>query len=124
MTDTCRITRPGTGEPVLNPDTGQYDDSMPVTVYEGKCRIPAINGALTRNGGADQSFEVGEFPLDLPLDGEGYTTGESVAPGQTVTYLSAPDNPMLVGMVFGLTAPLLSSQQTRARWRMKTTVAQ
>jgi hypothetical protein len=127
MTDTCRITRPGDGEPVMNPDTGQYEDPSPVEVYGpatapyfGKCRIPVTNGSssFTRNGGADQSFGVGEYPLDVPALTDG------IEAGQTVTYLTAPDNPALVGMVFGLTEPLLASQSTKQRWKMKATVAQ
>lgn len=124
MTDTCRITRPGSGDPVFNKGTGQYDDPAPVTVYEGKCRIPSVNTTTGKNGGAVQSFAVGEFPLDLPLDGPGYTTGETVAPGQTITYLTAPYNAALVGMVFGVTEPLLASHQTKQRWKIKTAVAQ
>jgi hypothetical protein len=130
MLDTCRITRPGDGEPVMNPDTGQYEDPAPVEVYGpatapyfGKCRIPVTNGSssFTRNGGADQSFGVGEFPLDVPALAEGLEAG------QTVTYVSAADNPALVTpspMVFGLTEPLIASQSTKQRWKMKATVAQ
>lgn len=126
MRDTCRITRPGAGQGPFNPSTGQYDDPPPVTVYEGKCRIPSPNGpaSTSRNGAADQSFTVGEFPLDLPVEGDGYVAGESVAAGQTVTYLTAADNPALPGMVFGIVAPALSSSPTKARWRIKTNVAQ
>lgn len=128
MTDVCRITRPGDGDPVFNKGTGQYEDPAPVEVYGpdtapyfGKCRIPGTatgSNPFTRNGGADQSFGVGEFPLDVPALTEGLEAG------QTVTYLTAPDNPALVGMVFGLTEPVMVSQATKQRWRMKATVAQ
>lgn len=121
MRDTCRITRPGDGSPVFNPDTGQYENPAPVTVYEGKCRIPTSGGnsfGFTRNGAADQSFGVGEYPLDLPAD----TVG--VEPGHEVTYLTAPDAPGLEGRVFGIVSPILQSQATKLRFKMKSVVAQ
>lgn len=128
MTDVCRITRPGDGEPQFNKGTGQYEDPAPVEIYGpatepyfGKCRMPGTatgSNPFTRNGGADQSFGVGEFPLDVPALASGLEAG------QTVTYVSSADNPALAGMVFGLTEPVLVSQATKQRWRMKATVAQ
>lgn len=117
MTDTCRITAPAAGDPVFNPDTGQYDSPEPVTVYEGKCRIPPRGTTSTATARAgEQSFEVGEYPFDLPL------SATDVAPGQTVTYLTAPHNPDLVGRMFGIVDPVYQSQPVRRRFKIKTAV--
>lgn len=118
MLDTCRITKPGAGAAVIDPVTLQYVDPAPSVVYEGRCRIPrrAVAVSTTTASGGEASWEVGEYPLDLPVDGSA-----AVAPGQTVTYLTAQD-PALVGMVFGITEPILQSQATARRFRMKTVV--
>lgn len=120
MTDTCRITGPGAGDPVWNDATGQYDDPAPVVVYQGICRIPRRAGgsmsASTARAG-EASWRVGEFPLSLPVDGS-----EDVAPGQTVTYLTSPFDASLVGQTFGITEPMRQSQATARRFVMKQTV--
>jgi hypothetical protein len=110
MTDTCRITTPGTGDPVLNQDTGQYTDPAPVTVYEGKCRLraPAQVNAFTASGaGAD--WQVEQSVLSLPA------LAPAVESGMTVTYLTAPLNPSLEGHVFGVVGPHRESQATAQR---------
>lgn len=126
MTDTCRITKPGAGEPVYNPATGGYDDPAPVEVYgpsvephKGKCRIPRRASALTSTSstGGTASWAVGEYPLDLPVTGS-----EGVEPGQTVTYLTAKFDASLVDRVFGVTEPSRQSQATVRRFRMKEVV--
>lgn len=123
MTDTCRITRPGDGQGPFNSDTGQYDPPPPVTVYEGPCRIPPRGTASTTTANAgEQSFQVGEYPFEIPVDGDGYVAGEEVATGQTVTYLTAKYDPSLVGRVFGIVDPVYQSQATRRRFKIKTNV--
>ena len=123
MTDTCRITRPGEGQGPFNPDTGQYDAPAPVTVYEGPCRIPprGTTSTTTANAG-EQSFEVGEYPFEIPVEHAGYVAGEIVAPGQTVTYLTAAHDSTLEGRVFGIVDPVYQSQATKRRFKIKTAV--
>ena len=122
--DTCRIDRPGDGKPTFDPSTGQYTDPAPVTVYQGACNIPLGGGAITKNGAGEQAFGVGEFPLDLPVDGTGYSAGEIIKPGQTVTYLTAPNNPTFEGMVFGVVDELLQSAPLYRRFKIRTAVSQ
>ena len=38
MLDSCKVTKPGIGKPVRDPETGEYVDPPRVTVYEGPCR--------------------------------------------------------------------------------------
>ncbi|MBY8889221.1 DUF6093 family protein [Streptomyces sp. PTM05] len=42
LTNKIRIYRPG--EPVFNPDTGQYEPGPPITIYEGPGAIFPIGG--------------------------------------------------------------------------------
>jgi hypothetical protein len=118
--DTCRITRPGTGTGPFNPETGQYDPPEPITVYEGPCRIPRRENltGYTSNAG-EASWQVGEFPLSLPVSGSGYVVGEEVKVGNTVTYLSSSTDSTLVGNVYGITEIGDQSQATARRFRMK-----
>lgn len=118
--DTCRITRPGEGTGPFNPETGQYDPPEPITVYEGPCRIPRrenLTGYASTAGEA--SWQVGEYPLSLPVSGSGYVDGEEVKPGQAVTYLTSADDPELVGNEYGITEVGDQSQATARRFRMK-----
>lgn len=123
MTDTCRITRPGEGDGPFNPDTGQYDDPLPITVYEGICRIPPRGTATTTAAPAgEQSFQAGEYPFEIPVEGAGHVAGEEVRPGQAVKYLTSKHNPTLVGREFGIVDPVFQSQPTRLRFKIKTNV--
>lgn len=119
MTDTCRITRPGDGDPVFNNETGQYDPPPPVTVYEGPCRIPPRGMSSSQAEAPGVSWTVGEFPLDLPVTHAGYTTDEHVAVGQTVEYLAAEHDTDLVGRKFGVVEVGRVSQSTARRLRVK-----
>lgn len=125
MRDTCRITKPGTGARVKNEETGTYTDPDPVTVYEGKCRIPRRSGATTSTSSAGSTsntgtaWQVGEYPLAIPIDAPG---SADVRPGHTVTYLTAADDPALVGQVFGITEPSRQSAATERRFKMKQVV--
>ena len=121
LRDTCRITRPGDGERTLDPDTGKYVDPEPVITYEGPCRIPRRSENSRQQQGGVQSFDVGEFPLEIPMAHPGYVGGESVRLDQTVTYLSSID-PELVGNVYGITGVSDQTDSTARRFRMKRTV--
>ncbi|GAA1138383.1 DUF6093 family protein [Nocardioides aquiterrae] len=126
-TDTCRITRPGDGERTRNPATGKYEDPEPVTVYEGPARIPSRAnspaGSARAADGGSAAWQVSDFPLDLPLDGPGYTSGESVGPGQTVTWLTSATDPELVGRVFGIVAPARQTYAVARRFLMREVVS-
>jgi hypothetical protein len=113
MTDTCRITKPGTGSRgAINPTTGQYDSApAAVTVYEGACRLGRANPTIQQAVAGDASWDVQDSLLHLPLD----STTEGVAAGQTVVYLSSADNPALVGAEFGVLGVVVSTQVTARR---------
>lgn len=123
LTDTCRITRAGTGDRVRNPVTGKYTDPDPVVVYEGPARIPSransSSGSARAADAGEASWQVSDFPLTLPLDGPGYVDGEAVGPGQTVTWLTSATDPDLVGRVFGIVAPARQTYAVARRFLMR-----
>lgn len=119
MLDTCRITVPGSGAPVLDPVTLTYTDPAPVDVYEGPCRlgrvdVPMVSQAL---GGA-AAWDTQDFVLHLPM-----ADTESVAAGATVTYLTSDANPALEGRQFGVLGVLSATQTTARRCRVREVVA-
>lgn len=127
MRDTCRITKPGEGgRGTLDRETGKYAGAPdPVVVYEGPCRIPKRASAQTSAAGTsagDASWDVGEFPLDIPIAGSGYKDAGEVGTGMTVEYLTSADRPDLAGHVFGISEVSRQSQATVARFRMKEVV--
>ncbi|MEU7180820.1 MULTISPECIES: DUF6093 family protein [Streptomyces] len=71
LTDKIRIYRPG--EPVFDPDTGQYKPGLPVTVYEGQ-------GAI---------FPTGERSAVLHIAGQAYVD-DTPSRYRLLTPLSAP----------------------------------
>lgn len=115
MTDTCRITRPGTGSGTKNDETGQIEKPEPVVVYDGPCFIPRRdNMASSTSNAGEATWEVGEYPLSLPISGS-----EEVKVGHTVTYLTSAHDPTLAGNVYGITGVGDQSQATARRFRMK-----
>lgn len=121
MVDTCRVTKPGVGKGPFNDSTGKYDPPEPVIVYEGKCRIPKAtpNANARAAAGGEASWDVGEYPFAVPLSDPATA---AIAVGMTVTYLTARDDPQLVGRVFGIQAPLRQTTAKDRRFKMKEVV--
>lgn len=113
MTDTCRITRDGDGEPVFNESTGQYDDPPRVVVYEGRCRIQ-IRSTTEQHESAGPSEVALQYPeLQLPIAGT-----DVVAVDHQVECLTAAYDPSLVDRVWTITARHEKSHATSRRLRM------
>lgn len=126
MTDTCTITKAGSGAPEFNSATGKYDDPDRVSVYGpdiaphfGKCRIPRRAGVLTTGDSTsgEVAWKVGEWPFDLPVDG----TAE-IVPGMVVDYLTSQFDESLAGRKFTLSDPSRQSQATVRRFKMQEVV--
>lgn len=84
LTDTVRISRDG--EPVFNPDTGQYEPGPPVIVHEGRGGIfpagdPGIVLHLEGQAYVDDSTSKYKLltPLDAPVASRGDTVGVVVS---------------------------------------------
>lgn len=123
MRDTCVVTRPGADRGEFNPDTGKYDDPDPVVVYEGKCRIPrltSVSGGVGNAESGDAFWQVGEYPYAVPITDP--VTAE-IRPGDTVKYLTAADDPALIGLEFGVVEPINYSAAKDRRFKIKRAVS-
>lgn len=112
MTDTCRVTKPGTGGRVLNPVTRKYEDPPPVTVYEGSCRLGSAGqlAGVSAAVSGEATWETQDAILHLPVAGS-----EGIESGQTVEYLTSPFDQALVGRKYGVVGPGDLSQGTARR---------
>lgn len=106
MTDTCTITRAGSG--TFNETTGVYD-TTPSTVYSGKCRVrPMAIRADHQVDAGDAAVQIWPFVVSLPL------TVTTVDASDTLT-ITASDDPGLVGRVLVVKSVALGSQITARR---------
>lgn len=90
MVDTCTITRPAAGDPVFDPETGNYTDPTPLTVYSGKCRVQVTSSLDVRSselGG--QAVGLTRITVTIPVD------ATDVTPEDTVTIDAAAHDPLL-----------------------------
>lgn len=122
MTDTCRITAPGTGDQgAINTTTFQYDSAPgDVTIYEGICQFdhPPLPAAAQRVGGGEAAWDLQESILKLPAN-----ESDGVRSGQTVECLTSDDDPDLEGRKFGVVAVPTASQKTARRCRIREVVS-
>ncbi len=108
MTASCTITRPG-DEVAWNPETMQ-NESIPVTVYTGRCRVHAGGQQDRAENAVDQSFMASHYILSLPVAGS-----EGVRRDDAVTVTGCPEDAALVGDVFRVVAESAGSQMTARR---------
>ena len=114
MTDSCRITRPGTGEPVRDPETGLVVDPAPVTVYEGPCRVRAENAEVTEVDAGERQVGVVRWTVGIPVEHPDWDTS-GIGRGDTVEILTAAFDPGLAGRRFTVSAGFVGSQVTARR---------
>ena len=114
MVDTCTITKPGTGQGPLNPDTGKYDAPAPVVVYSGKCRVQVPNVAESVQDSGERAWTVQDALVMLPVVGS-----EDVLVGHTVTITAASLDAQLVGKRYTVTAGHHKTHATARRLRCK-----
>lgn len=110
MTDQCRITRPG--PKVWDEDAGVHV-SVPVTVYEGSCRIkhPSTSAADVEAG--SQLVTVSQLQLHLPV------TATGVRVGDTAEIVASPTRPAQAQRRFRIADPFDGSQTTALRFRVE-----
>lgn len=90
MTETGTITRPGQGGPVFNEDTGQYDNPVPVVVYDGPILVRPQAGIRDAVAG-EREWTITRYDVTLPA-------GTAVRNGDPITVTTAPYDPALVGV--------------------------
>lgn len=92
MTDACTITRPGSGEPTFDPETGQYDEPERVTVYMGSCRVQYVDSPPTHPDTQTRRPVVRGSELQLPVE-----ISTNVAVNDIAVITASQYDPDLVG---------------------------
>lgn len=67
MVDEC-IVRRGTGETVVDPDTGSVVDAPGVTVYEGKCKVQSKDSATATPDAGGHTFVSVSRQIHIPAN--------------------------------------------------------
>ncbi|MFI0929624.1 DUF6093 family protein [Streptomyces sp. NPDC021012] len=98
VVDTVRVTLPGAGEPVLNPDTGTLEYPPDTVLYEGPGAVQraAAQGDLVAVPDANLPWPANiksRYRLLTPLDGPSFPKDAEV----TVTAVHNPANTGLLG---------------------------
>lgn len=89
MVDSCEVRR-GNGEPVFNPETGQYESAGALS-YTGRCKVQSIRpqAATPEAGGA--VFTVVGSEVHVPA-------GTDIQDGDVVKITASALSPSLVGV--------------------------
>lgn len=120
MSDTCRVTKPGTPAGAINPTSLRRVDPAPATVYEGACRLGRIEiPHVAQASAGEATWDVQDSVLHLPLS----SATQAVAAGQTVEYLTSAANPALVGRKFGVLSVIAGTNMTARRCLVREVVA-
>lgn len=109
MVDSCTVSR-GSGEPVFNPETGQYETSGS-TVYDGKCRIQSGGTQASNPEAGGAVFTVERVELQLPF-------GTDLEIGDT-TLITGSVNPGLVGNRYRVTGLGEKTHATSSRYTVE-----
>lgn len=115
MVDTCRITRAGSGDPVFDPETGQYTPPARVTVYEGKCRlqVQSVIAGSSKTGAGERATVVQDAELQLPVEAT-----VSVVVNDVAEMLTAALDPAHVGRMLTVKALHSKTHATSRRLRV------
>jgi hypothetical protein len=127
-TDTCRITKPGTGKGPMNETTGRYDPPARVTVYEGPCRLQVkadINSNVVETTAGEREWTYLTAQLQLPVHTPDGATGSvnDVDVDYVCEVLAAPHSPTLVGVLLNIQGTYHKSQAVYSRYRVREVVA-
>lgn len=125
--DTCRIIKPGTAAPVLDEATGVRTPSAPVIVYEGPCLLQIradVNSNVVEVTAGEREWAYQTAILSLPIFPPPGCIGDpaDVRIDMTALYLTAPEDPSLVGREFHIKATLVKTRATARRLRVTETV--
>lgn len=125
--DTCRITKPGVGVGALDEATGVRAHPAPVTVYEGPCLLQIradVNSNVVEITAGEKEWAYQTAILSIPIVAPAGATGDpaDVRIDMTAEYLTAPEDPSLVGRLFHVKATLTKTRATARRLRVTETV--
>lgn len=110
MRETCRITRPGTGQGPWNDELHDYGAPPDVVAYEGKCKLRFTGARARRRDAADQLFVEQGPTLSLPV-----LASVGLKKDDRVEITAAPDDPALVGRIVWVDADRAQTNATSRR---------
>ncbi|MEU7814127.1 DUF6093 family protein [Pseudonocardia sp. NPDC049154] len=95
MRSTCRILRPGSGDPVFDPETGEYTTPAETLVYEGPCRVrPTFSPAEQDGSSAERQLVTNAYNVEIPWTRSTETTPVDIA---DVVVMTGGDENWLTG---------------------------
>lgn len=115
LTETGTVTRPGEGDGVFDPETGEYTFPPPTVVHDGPLLVRPQNRGerVVEAGGA--TYALTRYDVTLPA-------GVDVRRADTVTVTAAPYDDALVGVSLTvLDVPLDAWQVARVCVAQRTT---
>lgn len=92
MTATCTLVVPGSGPPVFNDDTGDYETPADQVIFTGRCLLYPQDRSREAVAG-EAAFHISRYTVILPTDA-------AVRRGARLTVTASPDSPPLVGQKF------------------------
>lgn len=107
MVDRCDISRPGSGTPVTDPETGEV--TVPrEAVYTGRCRVQTRRPYPSNPEAGEHAWTTVVLEVHLPVSATGIRVGDTV----TVTDSFDPGN---VGRTFRVRSDDRKTYQTALR---------
>lgn len=110
MTDQCRVTRPG---PKVWDEAAGQNVHLPVTVYEGPCRVKHPTVAAAEVDAGSQLLTVSALQVHFPVD------AVEVRSGDAVEITTSPTRPAETGRKFRVVSEFDGSQTTALRFRVE-----
>lgn len=130
LTDTCRVTKAGTGTRTFNETSGQYETtSGRVTVYEGPSRIQVktdINSNVVEATAGEREWTYLTGQLQVPVETPDGAVGNVAAidVDHVCEVLSSPMDPSMEGSEFNVQGRIgPKSHEVYRRYRLKQVVA-
>lgn len=104
MIEMCTIRRPG--DPVFDPETGEYDETSTV-IYSGRCRVKPGGGYEVEPGGTEMILH--RWTVSVPM------TAEGILPDDMVEITASELDGDLVGKELAVVEVPAGSQLTARR---------
>lgn len=126
MPDWVRVTKPGSGKPVRDEETGQITYPGSVVVYEGRCRVQIkadINSNLVETTAGDREETYLTSTLQTPItrvDQDGTGNPGDIRPDNVATLIRCLNDPAIEGSEFNIQGGLShKSHATHRRFRLR-----
>lgn len=109
MTETCTITRAGTGSQVYNAANDTFTEPSRQTIYTGPCRVKAPTGGDSRVAAGDDVYHLDAYIVSIPV------SATVIRPEDQVAITSAASDPTLAGITLRVRSITSGSQVTARR---------